>query len=196
MEQKKKVMKTNAVRKATTNTKTELFEKRVNLEKAIEEKKLSFEELGALVGCSGRNIGYYVSGRSKTIPSDMLLKLSEVLSVSPDYILGKIDQPDYDLFLAISKDATAKTLSRYRTVFNLLDDIGIKFSYIEEENALYMEPDNHEPIYINDDMYWFFVKHIRKYAYDIFMEYYNSVHAYKNRMQHAREKGGDTDEIE
>ncbi len=195
MEQKKKVMKTKAVRKVNTNAKTEHFERRVNLEKAMDDKDLSCEELGALVGCSGRNIYHYVSGRSKTIPADMLLKLSEILQVHPDYILGKTDQPDFDLLSAIRKDATRKTLSKYRTMFDLLDDIGITFTYKEEDQALYMEPENYEPIYIDNDMYWFFVKHIRKYAYDIFMEYYNSVRAYKDRMQHAREKGGGADDL-
>lgn len=188
MEQKKKATKPKVVQKNQKTDKTEHFEKRVNLENAIKNKGLSNKKLGALVGLSDRQIGHYVNG-TRNIPIDNLKKISEVLEVSTDYILGKTNQPDLNLLSAIRKDATRKTLSIYKTMFDLLDDIGIKFTFKEENNALYMEPKGYEPIYIDSDMYWFFVKHIRKYAFDIFMEYYNSVPAFKDRLQHARDLG-------
>lgn len=55
----------------------------------IERDELQ-EDIGKIIGVSGRAIGNYETGKRKMSP-DIILKLSEHFGVSTDYLLGKCD---------------------------------------------------------------------------------------------------------
>ena len=55
-----------------------------------DEKQLSQEEVGKIIGKTGQAYGLYENGK-RDIPTEILVKLSEYYNVSVDYILGNSD---------------------------------------------------------------------------------------------------------
>lgn len=55
---------------------------------ARKNKKLSQDELAKTMGMTRENISHYETGKIVNIPTDVLQKLSEVLDVPFDYLLG------------------------------------------------------------------------------------------------------------
>lgn len=51
------------------------------------------EEVGTIIGVSGRAIGNYETGKREMSP-EILLKLSDYFNVSVDYLLGKTESPN------------------------------------------------------------------------------------------------------
>lgn len=76
-----------------------------------EEKKLSQEYVGNLIGISGQALGLYENGK-RDIPTKNLTKLAEFFNVSIDYLLGKSDirnnnsdkLDDNDLYFKLSQE--------------------------------------------------------------------------------------------
>ena len=57
-----------------------------------EDADLSQTEMGKIINLPQRTYAYYESGQ-RTIPPEILIKLSEYYNVSVDYILGLTDNP-------------------------------------------------------------------------------------------------------
>ncbi|GAB6253519.1 helix-turn-helix transcriptional regulator [Bacillus cereus] len=67
-----------------------LFPKR--LREARRSKGLSQEELATLIDSKKTNVSNYETGYSSP-PLEVLLQIGNVLSVSIDYLLGRVDNP-------------------------------------------------------------------------------------------------------
>lgn len=63
-----------------------------------EEKNLLQEELGKVIGVSGRAIGNYEKG-TRDMSTEIVIKLANFFNVSTDYLLGKSNErnPKYDI---------------------------------------------------------------------------------------------------
>jgi len=158
--------------------------KKENLQSAIKNRGIKRKELADMLHVSDRQIGHYINGTTR-IPHDALLQLSEILQVSTDYIEGKTKHPEGGL-AALQKDITEYNLTLYKPVMNMIESAGIQFEY--KNDCLYMNPVESEPIPMDNNLYWFFIKHIREYVKNLFTDYYNSVYAFEYRYKNLKDE--------
>ena len=57
------------------------------------ERNITQDELGTIIGLSGRAIGYYETGE-RFPPEDILNKIADYFDVTMDYLLGRPDRRD------------------------------------------------------------------------------------------------------
>lgn len=62
------------------------------------EKGLTQEKLGKLIEISDRVIGYYETDDRFPKDEDILKRIADVFNVSTDYLLGRTDKPEKDIF--------------------------------------------------------------------------------------------------
>ena len=154
-----------------------LKEIRIELKQAIKEyikeEHMTMEQFARdKIFISGRQLRNYINGEK--IPEQSEKILCRVLGKSREELLG------YS-FSKIKNKKIKEYIERYKSVFDLLDDIGINFHF--EGDQLYMNPTNSEPIPFDPDLHDFFIRNIRKHAKDLYYDYYNSVHAFNYRYR-------------
>ncbi|MES1050482.1 helix-turn-helix transcriptional regulator [Bacillus thuringiensis] len=87
------------------------------------EKKLSQQNLAEKLNMNRVNISNYERGIITNIPSDVLIRLSEVFEVSIDSLLGKGDKPEKktDTNNSSLKSKEFSTIQRYANKLNKND---------------------------------------------------------------------------
>ncbi|OQR53520.1 helix-turn-helix domain-containing protein [Bacillus sp. CDB3] len=97
-----------------------------------QKQKMSQEELATMLGMGRVNISHYERGIITNIPSDVLLKLSDIFNVSIDYLLGKTEHKDqkiikdYEGFTEKDRKDIGKRMEEIRK--DLTDTDGLMFS--------------------------------------------------------------------
>jgi transcriptional regulator with XRE-family HTH domain len=98
-----------------------LFGKR--LRKLRKEHKLTQQELGLMIGITGRAIGQYETGVRSPDNIDIVVKIADFFKVTSDYLLGRTDNPKVEIIQT-----------------NFLDDKGEKHT-LEIENEINAKED-------------------------------------------------------
>lgn len=74
------------------------------LKKLRQEKEITQEALGKIIGVSARMIGYYESDTHFPKDAESLIKLAEYFSVSLDYLLGIDENRNYNSLLKFNNN--------------------------------------------------------------------------------------------